>query len=144
MKDDDLRKEALHYAAQDGDIDKVRELIKTGGDLNQFDYPLSWTPLHYAANGEHIYIARMLIDAGADVNAHNEVEIGETPLGLIAASCSYDIAKVLIDAGADPRIPGWMGISALDRASERKKPEGRSVYELLDVAARKLDWPNDR
>ena len=144
MKEDDLRKEELHYAVQDGDIEKARALIESGSNLNQFDYPLSWTPLHYAAKGEHIDIAKMLIEAGADVNAHNESEIGETPLGLVAASCSQDIAQVLIDAGADPRIPGWMGISALDRASERKRPEGRTVHKMLDVAARKLDWPNDR
>ncbi len=144
MKEDELRKEALHCAVQDGDIEKVRELIGSGEDLNQFDWPLSWTPLHYAAKGEHLDIAKLLIDTGANVNAHNEEEIGETPLGLVAGSCSFEIAKVLIDGGADPRIPGWMGNTALDRASKRKKSEGRRVHRLLDIAARKLDWPNGR
>lgn len=144
MKEDDLQTYALHYAVEEGDIEKVRELLESGRNPNQFDWPLSWTPLHYAAKGEHIEIAKLLIEAGADVNAHNEEEIGETPLGLVAASCSYEVAKALIDGGANPRIPGWMGISSLDRAAKRKKPEGQNVHGLLDRAARNLGWPNGR
>jgi ankyrin repeat protein len=88
--------------------------------------------------------ATLLLAHGADVNAHNEDDIGETPLGLVAASCSYEMAKILIDGGADPRIPGWMGNTALTRASERKRPEGRLVHELLEHASRKLEGSNDR
>ncbi len=139
MKKDEPRKNALHYAAEEGNAARVRELIDSGVELNQFDGLLSWTPLHYVVNGEHEEIARLLIDAGADVDARNEDEIGETPLGQVAASCSLEIAKILIDGGADPRIAGWMGLSALDRATEQKRPEGRNVHELLDRVARKLD-----
>ena len=138
MKEDQLKNEALQYAVEDGSIEKVVELIEAGCNLDHFDWPLSWAPLHYAAKGEQVEIAQLLIEAGANVNAHNEDEIGETPLGLVAANCSYEIAKTLIEGGADPRIPGWMGNSALNRAAGRKKAEGRRVYELLDHAARKL------
>ncbi len=72
------------------------------------------------------------------MNAHDERRIGETPLGNVAASCSYEMAKRLVDAGADPTIPGWMMLTALDRASTRKRPDGERVFKLLaSVAAQK-------
>ena len=131
-----FEREQLHFAADEGDFDKVKELVGEGYDLNAFDEDLSLTPLHYAAKGEHFEIVKFLLSVGADVNAHDEVRSGETPLGEIAASCSYEIAELLVNAGANPTIPGWMKITALDRARERKKEEGRRVYELLAKIAK--------
>lgn len=131
-----FEKEQLHFAANEGDIDKVKELIRDGYDVNAFDEDLSLTPLHYAAKGEHLEIVEYLLSVGADVNAHEEVKICETPLGEIAANCSYEMAELLINAGANPAIPGWMQITALDRARNRTKAEGKRVYELLAGAAK--------
>jgi ankyrin repeat protein len=135
--DDQLPDERLHHAAQDGDVDTVKKLLEAGCDVNAFDHPLCKTPLHYAAAGEFLDVVELLISAGADVNAHNEADIGETPLGDVAANCSFELAQILINSGADPTIPGWMGISALHRASKRKKPEGHKVFELLQKEANK-------
>ena len=133
-------REALHIAVQDGDLALVQKLVKDGRDINQFDEALDRTPLHYAAEREDFAIACFLLSHGANVNARCEAHIGETPLGHVAAACSYEMAELLINAGANPTIPGWMQITALDRARERKKPEGRKVYEfLLDVAKRKFN-----
>ena len=46
------------------------------------------------------------------------------------------MAQLLVDSGADPTIPGWMQLSALDKAHGRKRGDGPTVYELL-VAARR-------
>jgi ankyrin repeat protein len=127
----DFEKELLHFAAADGNLEKVKRLIEDGFDVNSFEEDLSFTPLHYAVIGAHLDVANYLILKGADVNAHDEERIGETPLDEVAASCSYEVAEALIKAGANPIIKGWMHITALDRASKRKKPEGRRVYELL-------------
>ena len=83
-------------------------------------------------------MAQYLLSSGANVNAHDEEAIGETPLGDVAANCSYDVAEFLIWAGADPAIKGWMQITALDRASERKTEEGKRVYKLLMKAVEKF------
>jgi len=50
-------------------------------------------------------------------------------LGEVAGYCSLDVAKVLVQHGANPRIAGWMGLSALDRAQERRREDG--VYDML-------------
>ena len=138
IDDDWIKREELHFAANDGDIQRVKQLIAEGHPLNAFDSDLGKTPLHYAAEKAHLECMKALISAGADVNAHDESRIGNTPLGEVAGDCSFEVAKLLIDAGADPTIPGWMRITALRRASERKRPEGVHVYQLLEAAARKL------
>lgn len=134
------QKEMLHFAAGDGDLKKVRELVESGYDINAFDDGLSFTPLHHAVKGGHIEVVKYLLSVGADVNANEEEKIGETPLGEVSANCSYEMAELLVKAGANPTIHGWMQITALDRARSRKKEEGRRVYELLLSAAKNFHY----
>jgi ankyrin repeat protein len=134
---DDVDESDLHFAAQDGDITRVRQLLDDGRSPNVFD-DISKTPLHYAAENGHIDIMRVLLEAGADVNAHEEARIGNTPLRDVAAECSLAVATLLVDAGADPRIPGWMQLTALDKAEERTNQEGQRVYALLKSVAVRL------
>ena len=146
MAEDDeeswFEREALHFAAGDGDLCRVRELVAAGYPINAFD-ELSWTPLHHAARKEHLAVVRYLIAAGADVNAHEEERIGDTVLREVAESCSLELAKILLDAGADPTIPGWMQLTALDKSVNRKRLEGRDVHQLLLETARLRNphWP---
>lgn len=135
--------EQLHFAAGDGDLPKVKQLLKEGYSINSFDDSLSRTPLHCAAVGEHLDVVRYLIKAGADVNLSEEKKVGNTVLAEIAETCSLEMATALVDAGADPTIPGWMGLTALDRSAKRKRPEGRQTHKLLCEAAKRCNphWP---
>lgn len=135
-EDDWFEREQLHFAADEGDLEKLKQLVERGYDVNAFDSNLSLTPLHYAVRRDNIAVAQYLLSIGADVNAHDEAGIGETPLGDVAATCSYDMAKLLVDAGANPAIPGWMQITALQRANDRRSEEGKKVYNLLAKTAR--------
>jgi ankyrin repeat protein len=132
-----FEREQLHFAAQDGDVEKATRLLNDGYQPNVFD-DRGKTPLHYAAERGHLDVMRLLLASGADVNAHDERVIGNTPLREVADTCSFEVAKILIDAGADPTIPGWMQITALHQARERKQPEGLLVRQLLESAAARL------
>ena len=131
-------KEQLHFAAQDGNLAKVKELVEKGYSVNQFDRDCSKTPLHYAVEGEHFEVVEFLINCGGNVNAYDKDKIGNTPLREVADECSLKMAKLLIAAGANPTIPGWMQLTALDKAEKRKTEEGAGVYRLLKEAAKKF------
>lgn len=124
--EEEFERERLHWAVQRGDVEEVKRLVSLGDDPNAFDSSIhmGWTPLHYAVIDGHLEIMQLLLAAGADVNANDESVIGNTPLREVAENCSYEVAKLLIDAGADPTIPGWMQLTAIHVAQERKKPEG--------------------
>jgi|SRR5882762_9054552 len=140
MEDDYYKRTELHFAAGKGDLSRVKQLVESGNNVSEFD-EISYTPLHHAAKGEFFALTSYLLSIGADVNAHDEEQIGETPLGAVAASCSYEMAKLLVDAGANPTIAGWMGLTALYHAKQRKKSEGQKVYSLLaDIAKRKFKY----
>jgi len=157
--DDWYEKEQLHFAAAQGNLERVKALLTAGYPINAFDDALSRTPLHHAARENHAEVVRYLIDAGADVNAHEEEKIGDTVLKHIAVNGSLEIIKILIDAGADPTIPGWMQLTALDEIRERKKhhesrkgkkqvsaerrKEAEAIDALLYRAAKRLHpgWP---
>ena len=127
----------LHEAAGTGDFHECKRLLDEGYQLNEFD-DLGKTPLHRAAEGEHLAVMKLLLEYGALVNAHDERVIGNTPLGEVAGNCCYSVAKLLVDAGADPTIRGWMQLTAVHKAQNRKRPEGLRVRQLLEQAALKF------
>jgi ankyrin repeat protein len=136
-------KERLHAAADEGNLEEVKRLIEHGYDVNAFDEGMSFTPLHYAIANQDYKMAEYLLEVGADINANEEEKIGDTPLGHVAANCSYTMAEFLVNHGANPIIPGWMQLTALDRAKERKKDEGKRVYELLlKIAVSRFHYKN--
>ena len=68
----------LHLAVRAGDIDKTRELLKAGADVNSRDN-LGGTPLHSAAWNGNVELATLLLENGAAVDAKH-AEGGSTPL----------------------------------------------------------------
>lgn len=113
-------------------VTSCKRLLEADGKLalNRFDY-LSRTALMCAIQAGKLATAHMLISAGADVNAHDEEKIGNTALHDAAGKGRYNAVALLIQAGADPLIPGWMGLTAIDKAQERQDDEGKRILALL-------------
>ncbi len=134
----DAEDSSLHVAVEDINLPMVHLLLGYDGAvaLDWFDY-VSRTPLMIAVEAESVPIARCLIEAGADVNAHDEPRIGNTALHLAAANGTLEMAELLVWAGANPTIGGWMWITPLDTARDRKRGDGPQIYELLERAARR-------
>lgn len=61
------------YAAQYGDLDRVKKLLSCcGSDADKRD-TAGYTALHYAARNGHLNVCKFLIENGANINAVTRV-----------------------------------------------------------------------
>jgi len=105
---------ALHSAVEDGDIEKVRSLLKAGANVNEADS--FGTALHEAAKNRRSDIIRILLDAGADVNSRDQW--GDTPLYWAAYKGPIESVKLLLDKGAEVNATDNAGSTPLMSAAE--------------------------
>jgi ankyrin repeat protein len=69
---------SIHKAAEDGNLEAVKQHLAAGAEVDAKDYEFGRTPLHLAAWQGHTEIIQLLIANGADVNAKGDG--GVTPL----------------------------------------------------------------
>lgn len=117
----------LMVAANTGDLQRVKELIGRGADINAQD-TFGWTALRYAARQKDAAIAKALIDLGADVNLSSKS--GRSPLMSAVANRAANIAQLLVESGADVNAKNRDGLTAYDIAS-RGGGMGSSVVRSL-------------
>jgi len=115
----------LHAAALSGDLQKVKQLLGQGADVNTRDM-YQQTPLHIAASTGKTKVAELLISQGAEINAQNKDQL--TPLHWAAYSGSTKVAKLLIRKGADVNARDKYKDTPLHKAALMGKTE---VAELL-------------
>ena len=131
--------ESIHEAAEDGNIEAVKQHIAAGTDVNAKD-KYGESPLLFAATFGHKEIAELLIANGADVNTKID-KIGMTPLHWAAWGGHTEVAELLIAKGAEVNAMGYeYGATPLDLAGlndyvETKKllvkHGGKSKKELV-------------
>ncbi|XP_039530860.1 ankyrin repeat domain-containing protein 39 [Pimephales promelas] len=112
-------------AAMDGDVERVRALIKKGIDPNMRDQA-HYTALHYASRAGHLSVCELLLDSGASVNA--QTRGGATPLHRASYCGHHCVLKLLLDRGADPCLTDDDGSTPLHKAAEQRH---FTVCELL-------------
>jgi ankyrin repeat protein len=89
---------ALHWAANEDDLDTVSLLIQAGANVKAKDR-YGFTPLYFACTNGSAAVIRKLLDAGADPNAADSS--GETALMTATRSGNIDAVKALLQHGAD-------------------------------------------
>jgi hypothetical protein len=101
--------DAIHQAARDGNLAKVKAFLKNNPDLVfSRDYYYHETPLYNAIEHNQWDVAELLLANKAEVNITNNA--GQTPLHSAADGDHKDIAELLLSNGAD--------INAKDNHSE--------------------------
>lgn len=124
----DLR---LADAAQQGNKDAVRTLLKEKADVNAAQGD-GMTALHWAADKDDLETARLLLAGGA--NAKAMTRIGEiTPLFLAAKNGDAAMIDLLLKAGADAKSVKANGTTALMIAATSGNAD--AVKTLLDHGA---------
>lgn len=88
----------IAYAITEGDLSKVKDMMRTNiGLLNQADYSGN-TPLHLAATGPNVRVLKWLLQQGASVHLRNQT--GRTALFLAANAGMTSHVKLLRSVGA--------------------------------------------
>jgi serine/threonine-protein phosphatase 6 regulatory ankyrin repeat subunit B len=104
-------------AAEEGDLEKVKLLLKQGRSINERDprIKFGWTPLIAAIFQRETNVVHYLIESGADLNIHDNT--GQTAIMWATASDdNLDIVKDLIAHGADLNAKDKMGANVLSYA----------------------------
>ncbi|MCF4969743.1 ankyrin repeat domain-containing protein [Nostoc sp. CMAA1605] len=90
----------IHYAAEKGDVEKIKKLLDKGIDPNSRKMINSPTPIYYAAAQGHREIVEILIRYGADVNLGIEENDTFNPLLAATINQHQDVIETLIQHGA--------------------------------------------
>jgi ankyrin repeat protein len=98
---------ALHWAAQHGDAELTKVLLRAKAGVNAVTRIGAYTPLHVASMSGSTPVVAALLSAKSAVNATTTT--GLTPLHLAAMSGSAAVVQALLDRGAaiDATEPGW-------------------------------------
>ena len=121
---------SIHDAAIEGNIEKVKQHLADGTDVNIKDKDGA-SPLHFAAGSGHKEVVELLIARGADVNEG-------TPLNYAAFNGGKEIAEMLIAKGADVNAKTKNGITPLDFAIDFKQSETADL--LRKHGGKTGDW----
>jgi ankyrin repeat protein len=103
----------LISAARSGNVERIRELVRSGADPNERGGVNDWTPLMHAVHKAQHGSAKALLAVGADPNAFGG---DSTPLIMAAGYGDAEMVRLLLDGGAKPRITSRQGVSALAAA----------------------------
>ena len=107
----------LMEAAKNGDIQKARELINKGIDVNIEDGTYGKTPLMWASGRGQREMCEFLLSNGAEIN-HQTNPNRETALMHACHIGNKEIVEYLISKGADINLHDLNGSSAFGEAAE--------------------------
>ncbi|XP_019873671.1 ankyrin repeat domain-containing protein 49 [Aethina tumida] len=95
----DKNENEILEAAEKGNLNKIKELLKIRMELVNIIDRDKYTPLHRACSTNQKEVALLLIENGADVDA--KTDMGWTPLHSCCHWNSLDCANILLQHGAD-------------------------------------------
>lgn len=127
-RDRDGRTE-LHYASgREGSIERVRELIEAGADVNAADKK-GLTPLHFASEGAQPEAVEALVAAGADIDKQDK--FGNSPMGaaiLVPGPEAKATVRTFLRLGANPDLKNKWDRSARDVVNDIVNVELKEMF----------------
>ncbi|HAY75217.1 MAG TPA: hypothetical protein DCY32_06050 [Opitutae bacterium] len=128
----------LGGAAREGNLEKIREFLKQGAEVNG-KYDKDFTPLHWAATMNQVEAIELLIDEGANLDSRDGHQ--STPLLLAAFFGQTKSVEVLLQRGADPNLRNKDGA-----LPAQAMMANRAVTEWVarDILKIPMDWAKIR
>eukprot|EP00808_Paulinella_micropora_P020554 g60951.t1 len=130
-EEDAMSGEQLRKAAQEGNLERVQELLAQRADVETKGGWDNRTALIETGQNGRTDIAQALLAAGANVHAKDRD--GYTALHLAGVTGHTATAQALLAAGAQIEAKTNWGNTALDLACQQNKPE---TIKLLEEAAK--------
>lgn len=121
---------ALIKAAEDNDLNKLKQLINEGADPNTFGKE-GMTPLLWVLGQQNKKAMKALLAVGADPNLR--LPARESPVSLAAGAKDTEFLTILLNGGGDPNAKNRLGEPALFVAIGQKRIE--NVKILIDYGA---------
>ena len=121
----------IHDAAQNGDLEKLKKLLKEKPNDVDLTASEDWTPLIYAARDGKLEAVKVLIEHKATVDKTNI--FGQTALQIACFAGYGEIAEFLLDNGADMNKADSFGRTPLIRAA--RGDDSKCVKLLLERKA---------
>src|SRR2546422_827857 len=84
----------IHETALDGDVAKVKALLKANPELVYAKDKDDWTPLHCAVQRDHEELVKIFLANKANINAKASASDGATPLHVAAAEGHKAMAEL--------------------------------------------------
>ena len=132
----------LRGYAYSGQIDKLKELIESGVNLDARDSEGN-TALHIAQmwmphlkDKDFYAITEVLVEQGADTNAVNKY--GETPIFLAASEGFYEVVVLLHENGARLDVRNDEGFNPLHNISKKLADAPTDVKLLIERGGKKV------
>ena len=127
-----FRMTQLMRAVDEGDEQRVRELVAAGAPLDLVDIH-GWSALCYASARGHVRIAKLLLDGkyegkGADINLQGIV--GDMPLIYACSNGREAVMRLLLERGANATLRSKSGRTALAIARDYGRA---SIVALLEA-----------
>lgn len=131
----------LGWAAQNGNLEVIKALIKAKVDVNKGDQGgVGHTPLMRAIETQHVTIVQALLDAKANPNA--QTPDGETCLNMAVESRKPEIVRAIVKAGADVSYVDKNGDSPALTAAQDGMSESLEIIKILGEAKANMNASN--
>ena len=121
--------EDLSSFSQAGDVNKCRNIIKRGVNINEVD-SAGFLPLHYACSSGQIEVVQLLLEFGSDFSSYLT---GMSPMVLAADGGHHEVIQILSSFGANINETGLAGTPPIVAAA--KKAHLQTVETLLKLGA---------
>jgi peptidoglycan/LPS O-acetylase OafA/YrhL len=133
---------SIWTAAQEGDLDAIKQHLDNGVDINGKDEMVA-SPLHWAAVYGQTEAMQLLIDRGADLDSKDGS--GSTPLIWASFFGQPEAVKVLIDAGVTINQTNNRNETALDTVKAPWSEELKGITSFFaGMMSLKLDLDSVR
>jgi len=127
----------LHRAAEEGNMDKLKELIDGGAQVSVKDVE-GMTPFFFAIRGGHCDVAQFLLEANSDVDAQRNDGRSALHMAVEQAEDISVVSKVL-SMGSAVSPKDARGITPLHLAVAKGNPVGDAVTRVLAEAGADLN-----